>query len=215
MTRILKRAILAALGVLAIAATGAPYAGAVSFHKPAEPVTLTLSPDGTGKAAHLVWDLAGGVLTCGSGVVGESSVGGVGTIFNEFESSFLVSVASCTFLGQEAKVTLVNCGWRFHANGEVDIPCGEGAEPPTIRVPNPVCDVSVPSQFGKKTVGYTNINAKTEVRMSQNVVGTKYTATGAGCPEAGVRENGQMTTANTILKAEKAGTITQVPIFVE
>jgi len=202
-----------AVGLTAVLATcvAAQAVQAAEFHKPAEPITITMRPDGTGKTAHQVFDFAGASLTCG-GAVGEATVEGAATTFSEFQSSLLVEVATCSFLGQKAEVKLsANCGWVFHSNGTADIKCG-GGEELTISVPTPFCHITVPGQSGNGSVSFSNIGAPTEMTMQATVTGTKYTATGAGCPIAGTFSNGIWTTGNVIFKGEKKGTAEQVSL---
>lgn len=201
---------IALVAMLATCAT-AQAVQAAEFHKPAEPITITMRPDGTGKTAHQVFDFAGASLTCG-GAVGSATVEGAGTTFSEIQSSLLVEVATCSFAGQKANVKLSeNCGWVFHSNGIADIKCGAGEEL-TISVPTPSCHITVPGQSGKSAVTFQNIGAPTEMTMSVAVTGTEYSAVGAGCPESGAFSNGNWTTGNVIFKGEKQGTAEQVAI---
>lgn len=55
---------LAAVAILAMSAVVASAAQAVEFRKPAESITITTTPDGTGTNAHHVVDVAGASLTC-------------------------------------------------------------------------------------------------------------------------------------------------------
>jgi hypothetical protein len=214
MIRNLKVLMLAAFAVAALSAMAASAAQAVEFHKPAEAVKLTTTPDGTGTNAHQVFDAAGASITC-PGVTAEGTVAGTTTTVATVETSLVEYTGECKFVGQKATVEMHGCNYKFHANGEVDIICPTGN---TIRfsVPSPFCEVTVPGQTGKTTIGYTNINTKTEVTVSPNVTGITYDATGAGCPTAGHGTNGTYTTGNVIVTAEKDNANKEmVPIFVE
>jgi hypothetical protein len=214
MTSNLKVLTLTAFAVAALSAVAASAAQAVEFHKPPEAVKLTTTPDGTGTTAHQVFDAAGASITC-PGVTAEGTVAGTATTVATVETSLVEYTGECKFLGQKAIVEMHGCGYKFHANGEVDIVC-PGPNQIRFSVPSPFCEVLVPAQTGKTNVGYTNINTKTEVTVSPVVTGIRYTATGMGCPITGTQTNGQYTTGNVILTAEKDNANKEmVPIFVE
>jgi hypothetical protein len=214
MTSNLKVLTLTAFAVLALSAMAASTAQAVTFHKPAEAIKLTTTPDGTGTNAHQVFDAAGGSITC-PGVTAEGTVAGTATTVATVETSLVEYTGECKFLGQKATVEMHGCNYSFHANGEVDINCPFGQK---IRfsVPSPFCEVTVEAQSGKTTVSYTNISGKTEVTLSPVVNNIAYDATGAGCPTPGAHTTGQYTTGNVIVTAEKDNANKEmVPIFVE
>jgi hypothetical protein len=207
MTRSFKLLILT---VLAISAIGGDTAAAAAFEKPPGPITSTITPDGSGKNKHKVWDIPGHFLTCAE----ENGTFTSGDAASQI--SQLISAAwnyiGCVMLGQEATVSMNGCNYAFHASGVTDILCPPGNEI-TFSIPSPPCDVKIPAQSGLGTVTYSNINGETEITVSQSITGISGTAVGAGCPATGSFTNGNVTTGNFILTAEKDdGTKTMVKL---
>jgi hypothetical protein len=203
------------LTVIVLGAVAAP-AQAATFHKPAETIKLKVTPDGTTTTAHQVWDAAGASMTC-SLLTGSAEVVGTGTTFSEVTTSSS-EYTGCKFIGQTATVNLHGCNYTLVAAAEgvgatIKTVCPAGSEI-EFSVPSPSCVVQIPGGQTLTGLTYHNINTKSEVTTEAHVGGAKYSATGAGCPEAGIKENGTTTTGNVIITAENtAGTMKSV--FVE
>lgn len=197
MTRRLRILILIALSAFAATGVIAPTAQAL-FKTTSEIVTVTATPDGTGKTAHHVIDLAGASVTC-------SKMSGEGTVFGPETERFEISpsYSECNFVGQTATVNTNGCSYEYNFSGAVEINCPSGKEM-TVSVPSPVCDVVIPPQGGLFNATYTNtgFGGFSEITVSMGLSGVDYTATGAGCPETGKFFNGTYTTGNTIITGE-------------
>lgn len=198
MLRNLKLLGLAAMAALAVGTMGSATAQAATFTSEAGSTTVISTQDGTGKTAHHVIDAAGANLTCAQQAANASWIGQAIIGIRLF-----VGMSLCSAVGQTATVNMNGCSFELEAAGNMDIICPEG-KGITYSAPNPVCDVVIPAQANKGTVTYTNVETagSKEITVSPNVADLKYTATGAGCPEAGTFENGTYTTGNYLLTGQ-------------
>jgi hypothetical protein len=210
MMRNLKALMLAAVAALSLSAVGATAAQAAEFHSSAASTTLKTTADGTGKAAHQVFDAAGASITCAGVEIVSGTIAGATT------SSVTVKVkytGACTFVGQAATVEMRGCDYKFNASGTVDLVGANcAAEPIRFSVPSPPCTVTVGPQSGLSSVKYNNIKpgAKSEITLEPTVTGITYTATGSGCPQTGTKSDGNYTTGNVIVTGEASGSMVDI-----
>jgi len=197
-------------------------AAAVTFHASAEPITITVSSDGTGKTAHQVFDIANWPMTC-AGMKAQATVSS-GKTFGDWKTetaSYLpVEKGACLFGGAPviAPPTMEGCSYRFHASGTFDVECPAGKAIDYFTSPPLGCELTIPAQTNVSKVGYHNIEvAGTKaITMEINVSNLSYVATGMGCGvEAGVHNDGEYTTGNVVLTAESPATGAPVPLWIE
>jgi len=211
MTRNLKALMVSALAVLAMGAVGAQGAQGAEFHSETAITTLTVKTDGTGKTAHHVLDYVAATVTC-SGITGHGLINGTTTattvtVEMQYEGP-------CTFVGQEAVISMGSCDFTYTSHGTLSFTDSTGgscaANPATFTVPSPPCTVTVSNAGGRNQnlegANYHNLGSGSnrEITVESTVTGIHYTAHGAGCPKTGTFEDGTRTTANFIIKGETA-----------
>lgn len=212
MTRNLKTLGLMLMAVLALGAMVAPVASASEeAHTEGKEVTITGLPDGAGKTAHHVIDLAGTSITCDKNPLHGDMKGPAVT-----ELTMTFKYEGCMFNGVAGTVVdSGQCEFIITFNGGLDIAStgGGNCNNNPIRITGVGCEVRIGTQ---KLTGlkFHNINNDTEVTMEMDIKGITYTAEGAGCPKAGTFNNGEYTTGNTILQGENPKALEEmIPIW--
>jgi hypothetical protein len=212
MIRNLKALGLAVMAVLALLAMTASVASASEEeHSEAAETTITGLPDGTGKTAHHLIDLAGTSITCEKNILdGDMKAATVTELIMTFKYE------GCTFNGAKITVDPGQCEFIVTFNGGLDIASTGGGNCNTspIRITGLGCEVRMGTQK-LNGLNFHNINNKTEVTMEMLIKGITYTAEGAACPKAGTFNDGEYTTGNTILTGEDPNTLAMIPIWWE
>jgi hypothetical protein len=217
MIRNLKVFMLAAFALLAFGALASSAQAVTSISKPAEAITLTVTPDGSTTTSHQVFDAgANGAqsITCNS-VTGESTIAGTATSFTTALATNIV-YSTCSFIGQPAEVKMNGCKYDLGINasneGNVAISGCNAGQKIEFFLKEGDCKVTVGEQSGKTRITYHNPNAN-EVTVEPHVTGIVFSAAGADCLQTGTNlTTGNYTTGNFLLTAEKDGTSTMVAI---
>jgi len=187
MTRKLKPAGFAVLGVLALTAFSAPAAQAGEFTAAAYPATIT----GQNVGGSHVFTTVAGQMNCNVTFHGEMA-GPSGELT-------LTPTFNCGLKGVQVDVSNNGCDFVFHAGmtgmadevaGTMDIKCPTGAKfdfEVTSMIP---CNITVGEQLGLEALTYTNrTGAAKDVDVDMSLGEIVYTAD-LGCPNAGVHANG-------------------------
>lgn len=213
MIRNLKALGLAVTAVLALMAlTGSVASAAEEEHSGAAETTITGLPDGVGKTAHHIIDMAGTSITCNKNILdGDMKAAAVTELTMTFKYE------ECTFNGAgKIPVDAGQCEFIITFNGGFDIAStgGGNCNINPIRITGTGCEVRIGTQK-LNGLKFNNINNKTEVTMEMAIKGITYTAEGAACPKAGTFNDGEYTTGNTILTGEDPITLAMIPIWWE
>ena len=213
MNRNAKALMLVLTVLLVLSPIPASPAAAAEFHSSSAATTITATADGTAKNSHHVIDVGGASLTCGT-VSFSSSISSTTTS----EIKAVPTYSNCTYVGQTAIVNFHGCQLNFTDNGTIHIETNPNsgttcaANPATISIPSPPCTITTFPQTISGAASYTNIKPGSveEITLSVKATGTKYEATGSGCPETGSFSNGEYTTGNTILTGSSGGSMTNL-----
>lgn len=198
-----------------------PNASAVAFHSTAESIVVNVLPDGSGKTAHQVFDIANWPITCG-GMEGKGNVSN-GTTFTEWktETVFYLPVENelCSVGGSAiiSRPFMEGCNYLLRASGKIVIECPPGKSILYFYSPPLNCQLTIPPQTRSK-VSYHNIEVSgvKAITMEISVSNLLYLATGTGCGvAAGFHEDGNYTTGNVILSAVRQITGEPVPLWIE
>ncbi len=219
MIRKFRALVLTGLAALALIALAAPAAQAeATFTVPGAgaktQTTLTLLPDGSGKTAHWVFDVASAdksksaLLTCNEILGNTATTDGLvtGPAFAEFTITTPAFVG-CTINGVTAKAENKGCAFRYTSGGRLDIVnvgihiCKHTAEPIVFTAPECTIEIGAVELVG---VGYHTVEEAglKMVTVEQNgIAEVSYEARGAQC-EFGTTKNGTITTGNQIITGE-------------
>ncbi len=210
MIRDLKILILMGLGTAALCIASAPVQASQFTVKEPE-TTLTLVKDGTGKAAHQVFEIrnaAGTVqrqLTCNE-ISTDGTLDGTGAESIAFSTPLLQG--NCQLIGQEVTVQNTGCDFTYTAGSPqlhiVDDGanrCEHGQQPIHFETTN--CKVEIGKQ-AIEGLKYNNLPDGT-ITVEASSPAFTYKATGADCP-FGTTSNGLFTTGNIIVTGEEEGT---------
>lgn len=201
----LETLLVAAIGVGAI---GVVWAAPVQAHTPAkfhcdvEPCTITTEMDGTGSTAHHVFKLGNQTVTCEKL---EHTATVNAKTFEKFSTDG--QYKNCKYLAQPMTFDMNECGFEFHAEGEIEIVCPEGEEI-TGEVSEISCHIAIPAQkpTGGRTYHNITVGGIKRVTSSVSAGNMKATVTGSECVDPGEFSDASMTTGNVILTAEKDNT---------
>ncbi len=204
MNRNLKAIVIAITAITAIGALTAHTALAASFHSSSATTRVTSTPDGTEKNSHVVFNAAGGLITCGGP---QTSLTGTVTSATTFESLTIEAnygpKQNCLFFGQQTVVNVNGCDYILRSNKTVDIASKQGrncaTEPITFSVSSPECTVTIGPQSGLASVNYINNASKNEITLEASIAGIRYTSHGSGCIKTGFYEDGFYSTGNAWL----------------
>jgi hypothetical protein len=204
MAHALKPLLLTTVVSLALGMTSSSVASAHEFQFPTgEEITVTSTPDGTGKTAHhLLLFFQIGYLTCGS-VSFHGTVSGKEVAELTLEPEY----SECLLQAVPATVQMGGCAYLFHADGTFEIVSKAGkscvTEPMTIF--NTSCLVAIGPQEHPGGITYHNIQpgATEEVTLSMNFGEITGKQEGTTCSKSSF-SNTEYATGNAILTASKA-----------
>lgn len=162
-------------------------------------IGISSTPDGEG--IHHVFEAAGGSLTCTAASL--SGQTGIPIVKIALEPTY----GGCSFLGEPTTVEVNGCRFMVTAWGMVGIISCVKPLAWEVAVSGKPCRVEVESQMERNLFHLSNIKpgpAK-EITMEADLIGVTYTATGAGCPKAGIFGDGKYISGTAILTGSEIG----------
>jgi len=195
MIRNLKFLVAATMAIAAFGAMGSAGAQAAEFHCSVSPCQVTMKPDGTGKTAHHVINVAGFQTTCGS-------ITGEGTLTEKTSSELTIGNLkgeNCVIIGQQSTLTSNGCHYLLKSAGTLTIKCPEGK---VIENNGINCNYDMPPQGPLPGVSFHTVGGGTEVTVEIKVKLT-VSVYGVGCPTYGTEA--EFVTANSLLTSETTG----------
>lgn len=218
MTRLRNAIPIAISAALCMLIAMSPSASGAIFHTSEQSILITALPDGTGKTAHQVFDIAGWPITCGGM---EAQGAAAGTTFTQWTAEGVtylpVSNGACTLGGSPviAAPKMNGCDYLFSASGQIDIQCPPEKTIHYFGIPG--CELTIPAQTNSKA-SYHNIEVSgvKAITMEISISNLSYFSAGIECGASpGLHSDGKYTTGNVILSAERPGTGEPVPLWIE